>query len=71
MVIVETERLADVPVLHVVKPEKRDARLPLIFFIHGFTSAKEHNLHFGYLLARQAIALCFPTRCFTASGTKV
>ncbi len=64
MVIIEQEQLAGVPVLHVVKPEKRDERLPLIFFIHGFTSAKEHNLHFGYLLAEAGYRAVLPDALF-------
>jgi uncharacterized protein len=60
MVIIEKENIAQVPVLHVVKKEKREERLPLILFIHGFTSAKEHNLHFGYLLAEAGYRVILP-----------
>ncbi|MDP1136551.1 esterase, partial [Klebsiella pneumoniae] len=57
-------QLAGVPVLHVVKSEKQDARLPLIFFINGFTSAKEHNLHLGYLLAEAGYRAVLPDALF-------
>jgi uncharacterized protein len=60
MVIIEKETVAQVPVLHVVKKEKREERLPFILFIHGFTSAKEHNLHFGYLLAEAGYRVILP-----------
>lgn len=70
MVIIEQEQLAGVPVLHVVKSEKQDARLPLIFFIHGFTSAKEHNLHFGYLLAEAGYRAVLPDALFHGERDK-
>lgn len=60
MVIIEKETVAQVPVLHVVKEGKKEERLPLILFIHGFTSAKEHNLHFGYLLAEAGYRVILP-----------
>ncbi|AEH48971.1 prolyl oligopeptidase family serine peptidase [Parageobacillus thermoglucosidasius] len=60
MVIIEKEIVAQVPVLHVVKQEKKEGRLPFILFIHGFTSAKEHNLHFAYLLAEAGYRVVMP-----------
>lgn len=60
MVIIEKETVAQVPVLHVVKKEKKEERLPFILFIHGFTSAKEHNLHFAYLLAEAGYRVVLP-----------
>ena len=38
------------------KRGEKEKALPLVFFIHGFTSAKEHNLHFAYLLAEKECA---------------
>ncbi|MBA2874897.1 alpha/beta fold hydrolase [Thermaerobacillus caldiproteolyticus] len=60
MVIIENEKIAQIPVLHVVKEEKKQEPLPLIIFVHGFTSAKEHNLHFGYLLAEAGYRVILP-----------
>lgn len=60
MVIIQSEKIADIPVLHVVKEGKRQEKLPLIIFVHGFTSAKEHNLHFGYLLAEAGYRVVLP-----------
>ncbi|WP_044748729.1 esterase [Bacillus alveayuensis] len=60
MVVIQNEKIAHIPVLHVVKEEKRYEKLPLIIFIHGFTSAKEHNLHFGYLLAEAGYRVILP-----------
>jgi fermentation-respiration switch protein FrsA (DUF1100 family) len=60
MVIIQNEIIAKVPVLHVVKGEKQKEALRLIIFVHGFTSAKEHNLHFGYLLAEAGYRVILP-----------
>ncbi|WP_027408954.1 esterase [Anoxybacteroides tepidamans] len=60
MVIIQNETIANVPVLHVVKEERKNETLPLIMFVHGFTSAKEHNLHFGYLLAEAGYRVILP-----------
>lgn len=46
--------------MHIVKEEKKEKALPLVFFIHGFTSAKEHNLHFAYLLAEKGMRVILP-----------
>lgn len=32
----------------------------MIIFIHGFTSAKEHNLHYAYLLAEKGFRVILP-----------
>ena len=49
----------DIPVLHVRKQEtKNDA--PVMFFLHGFQSAKEHNLHYAYHLANEGVRVVLP-----------
>jgi fermentation-respiration switch protein FrsA (DUF1100 family) len=60
MVIIKNEKIANIPMLHVVKEENQRKPLPLIMFVHGFTSAKEHNLHFGYLLAEAGYRVILP-----------
>ena len=60
MVIVENKKIHDIPLLHVVKEDVQQNRLPLILFIHGFTSAKEHNLHYAYLLAEKGFRVILP-----------
>ncbi|KXG10144.1 esterase [Anoxybacillus rupiensis] len=60
MIVIRNEAIADIPVLHVVKQEAQQEKLPLILFVHGFTSAKEHNLHFGYLLAEAGYRVILP-----------
>lgn len=54
------EIIAGVPVLHVAGQNEWEEKLPVIFFIHGFTSAKEHNLHYAYLLAKQGFRVILP-----------
>ncbi|MEH7383546.1 esterase [Bacillus sp. JJ1533] len=60
MVIVEKMKIADIPVLHIVKKQLKDEKAPLIMFIHGFGSAKEHNLHYAYLYAEEGFRVVLP-----------
>lgn len=60
MVLIENHQLSDIPVLHVVKEDCKNEKLPLVFFIHGYTSAKEHNLHYAYLLAEAGLRVILP-----------
>lgn len=60
MIIIEKITIKDVPVLHIVAKESFDQPLPFIQFIHGFTSAKEHNLHFAYNLAEKGFRVVLP-----------
>ncbi|MFT4417136.1 prolyl oligopeptidase family serine peptidase [Fredinandcohnia humi] len=60
MVIIEKVMLADIPALHIVKNQIKEEKLPVIFFIHGFGSAKEHNLHYAYLYAEEGYRVILP-----------
>lgn len=60
MVEIRKEIVRGVPLLHVVKAGNDQNMLPLVFFVHGFTSAKEHNLHFAYLLAEKGFRAVLP-----------
>lgn len=60
MIEIHNESIRNIPVLHVIKEGYKDKQLPLVFFLHGFTSAKEHNLHFGYLLAEKGFRVILP-----------
>ncbi|WP_066071063.1 prolyl oligopeptidase family serine peptidase [Neobacillus soli] len=60
MIIVENKQISNIPFLHVVKKEDDQIKLPSIFFIHGFTSAKENNLHYAYLLAEKGFRVFLP-----------
>ncbi|CAM4059430.1 esterase [Lederbergia lenta] len=60
MIEIHKENISDIPLLHVVETGKYNEMLPLVFFVHGFTSAKEHNLHFAYLLAERGFRVILP-----------
>lgn len=60
MIIVEKSSLNNNPYLHVVNSGGQQKKLPLIIFVHGFTSAKEHNLHYAYLLAEKGFRVILP-----------
>ena len=60
MIQIRKEIIDGIPLLHVVKNDDEKKMLPLVFFVHGFTSAKEHNLHFAYLLAEKGIRAVLP-----------
>ncbi|MEH7255182.1 prolyl oligopeptidase family serine peptidase [Neobacillus niacini] len=60
MIIVEKGLLKSKPFLHIVKKDRQQQKLPLIIFTHGFTSAKEHNLHYAYLLAEKGFRVILP-----------
>ncbi|RNF38137.1 prolyl oligopeptidase family serine peptidase [Planococcus salinus] len=49
-----------IPLLHVAPEDNFDTELPTVVFFHGFTSAKEHNLHYAYQLARKGIRVLLP-----------
>jgi uncharacterized protein len=57
---IHKDRIEDVPVLHVVKDQYFKEKVPLVLFIHGFESAKEHNLHYAYLLAEKGFRVVLP-----------
>ncbi|KHF38437.1 esterase [Halalkalibacter okhensis] len=61
MITIKNETIAEVPALHVVKDlYQLEQDIPTIFFFHGFTSAKEHNLHVAYLLAEKGFRVILP-----------
>ncbi|MCR2820999.1 prolyl oligopeptidase family serine peptidase [Lederbergia panacisoli] len=64
MIEIRNEKANDIPLLHVVKSGNEEKMLPLIFFVHGFTSAKEHNLHYAYLLAESGFRVVLPEAKF-------
>ncbi|MGD7045263.1 alpha/beta fold hydrolase [Jeotgalibacillus proteolyticus] len=60
MITIQKDWVNDIPLLHVAKQSEFSQPLPTIIFIHGFTSAKEHNLHFAYLLAEKGFRVLLP-----------
>ncbi|WP_243291314.1 alpha/beta fold hydrolase [Bacillus sp. FJAT-47783] len=59
-VTINHEYINEIPVLHVFEQSKENTCLPFILFIHGYTSAKEHNLHYAYLLAEKGFRVVLP-----------
>lgn len=60
MVTIENDLINEIPVLHIADQKRRGERLPFIIFVHGFTSAKENNLHYAYLLAQKGFRVILP-----------
>jgi uncharacterized protein len=60
LIVVKHEYIKSIPLLNIVNQEDQWEKLPLIIFIHGFTSAKEHNLHYAYLLAESGFRVLLP-----------
>ncbi|MBC6296810.1 esterase [Listeria sp. FSL L7-1517] len=60
MIHVESEQIANIPVLHISNSENTHEILPTIIFYHGFTSQKELYLHYGYLLAQRGFRVILP-----------
>lgn len=60
MIIVEKIHIENIPVLHVVKQSLQDSKTPFVIFVHGFTSAKENNLHYAYYLAEKGMRVVLP-----------
>lgn len=60
MIWIENKKIATVPTLHVIQKELVTKRVPTVFFLHGYGSAKEHNLHVAYLLAEKGFRVILP-----------
>ncbi len=57
--IVQQENWAGIPVLHTYAENMKDDA-PIVIFLHGFTSAKEHNLHYAFNLVNQGVRVVLP-----------
>ncbi|TRM11895.1 alpha/beta fold hydrolase [Lentibacillus cibarius] len=60
MIGIEHITLASIPSLVVADNKKRLDPLPTLTYLHGFTSAKEHNLPLAYLLADKGFRVILP-----------
>lgn len=58
-VIVERELWKGVPVLHVYNKEMNE-QTPIVIFLHGFMSAKEHNLHYAFNFVERGVRVVLP-----------
>ena len=59
MILVENKHIDRIPVLHLADKNHFDEKLPLSYLFMAFTSAKEHNLHYAYLLAERGFRVVF------------
>lgn len=57
--IVAKETWKGISLLHVHKPGMNE-QTPVVIFLHGFMSAKEHNLHYAYQLVDRGIRVLLP-----------
>ncbi|WP_050614292.1 alpha/beta fold hydrolase [Bacillus testis] len=60
MVIINKEHIHTIPLLHVVKQDLIDQRIPLVIFLHGVTSIKERNMQMAYMLAERGYRVILP-----------
>lgn len=60
MVIIEKENISTISLLHIYKNDLQQNKAPLVIFVHGFTSFKEMNLSFAYLLAEKGVRVVLP-----------
>ncbi|MFS0574508.1 prolyl oligopeptidase family serine peptidase [Sporosarcina sp. 179-K 3D1 HS] len=58
--IVTDEKWGNIPLLHIVEEEFETPDMPVMIFLHGFTSAKEHNLHYAYQMAKKGLRVLMP-----------
>ncbi|MEK5040812.1 prolyl oligopeptidase family serine peptidase [Sporosarcina sp. FSL K6-3457] len=58
--IIREERWGHIPLLHIVEEGYQDKQVPVVIFLHGFTSAKEHNLHYAHNIAKKGIRVLLP-----------
>lgn len=58
--ILKEENWKGIPLLHVVKETLVNEDVPVVIFLHGFKSAKEHNLHYAVNLAKENIRIIMP-----------
>ncbi|MBT2684253.1 prolyl oligopeptidase family serine peptidase [Bacillus sp. ISL-37] len=70
MILVEKKRIEHIPVLHIVKQKQFSDRMPLIIFLHGFTSTKERNMHYAYLFAEKGFRVIMPEAKYHGSRSE-
>lgn len=59
------ETWGNIPLLHIVEKDAfDDQKVPVVIFLHGFTSAKEHNLHYAYNMAKKGLRVLLPDAKF-------
>lgn len=56
---VKNEIWERIPLLHIYTDDMND-KTPVVIFLHGFLSAKEHNLHYAYQLVNRGVRVLLP-----------
>jgi fermentation-respiration switch protein FrsA (DUF1100 family) len=64
LILVEHNHIEQIPILHLAKKSNFDDKLPFVIFAHGFTSAKETNLNYAYLLAEKGFRVVLPEAAY-------
>lgn len=67
--IVQEETWREIPLLHVYD-DSLNEHSPIVIFLHGFSSAKEHNLHYAYQLVKKGIRVILPDAYLHGSRAK-
>lgn len=57
--LVQEDMWKGIPLLHVYDNSMSD-HTPVVIFLHGFLSAKEHNLHYAYQLVKKGVRVIMP-----------
>lgn len=70
MILVEKKCIQHIPVLHIVKQKQFSDRMPLIVFLHGFTSNTERNMHYAYLFAEKGFRVIMPEAIYHGTRNK-
>jgi uncharacterized protein len=70
LILVEKKRIQHIPVLHIVKQNQFSDKMPLIVFLHGFTSTTERNMHYAYLFAEKGLRVIMPEAKFHGSRSQ-
>jgi|SRR5690625_1187802 len=60
MITITEHAINHIPTIVVTKYTIQDEPLPTVVYFHGFTSAKEHNLPFAHLLAKENYRVILP-----------
>src|SRR5699024_10372573 len=70
MITIENKIIANIKSLVIETKENKNKPLPTVIFYHGFESAKENNLTFAYLLAKEQYRVILPDSLYHGERSK-
>src|SRR5690625_6288257 len=70
MITIENKIIANIKSLVIETKENKNKPLPTVIFYHGFESAKENNLTFAYLLAKEQYRVILPDSLYHGVRSK-